>query len=473
MRLRSLRSAAAAGLVLATGLAVLQTGPAAAAANPDPAHVTDEAWWLMEQLQALQPGSRNGGQYTDKPGYHNTRAGNDSDDYSVRDAEDQGGPADKTAAYDWTFPDAQGGSYTTIALYSNRLLASAQNAADPRLDGWREFFGQADSDDDVEGWDFRYGEAASSEPSHLWHIHLSEDRDKVTSMDNKLAMLSVLKGETVEQWQGGGGGATGTLTGTPADLTGDGRPDLVARSADGTLRMYVHSGNAAAPYNAAPLTIGTGWGGMTWIGVADVTGDDRPDVLARTAEGHLKLYRHTGSATAPISGGGEVLGVGWQAVTAITLGDVTLDGRTDIVARLADGTLWQYPNQGASGSVLFRGRVRIGTGWNSLTAITTGDVDLDGEVDIVARFPDGTLRVYPHSGNASAPYGSPVQIGLGWNPITAVALTDVTGDGKTDLVGRWPDGTLRHFPHTGSTTAPYSTAPVQIGTGWSAITALT
>ncbi len=173
------------------------------AANPNPALITDASWWLMQQLQALQPGTLNGGIYDDKPGYHNTRARNKPDNYSVRDAVDQGGPPDKAAAYDWTFPDAQAGRYATIAKYSSRLLAAGRDPEDHRLDGWREFFGQADSDTDVEGWDFRENEAATSNKSHLWHIHLSENRNQVESMDNKRALLSVLRGESRDQAETG------------------------------------------------------------------------------------------------------------------------------------------------------------------------------------------------------------------------------------------------------------------------------
>uniref|UniRef100_UPI00046F05CD hypothetical protein n=1 Tax=Salinispora cortesiana TaxID=1305843 RepID=UPI00046F05CD len=168
--------------------------PATAAGNPD--KVAEASSWLQEELLKLQPGTADGGTYTDKPGYHNTRVANSPTDYSVLDDNDQGGPSDKAAAYDWTFSEA-----TNIAEYSSRLLASGQDPDDPRLDGWREFFGQADSDNEVEGWDFRKDEAATSDPSHLWHIHLSEDRDKVTSFENKEALLSVLRGETVDQWR--------------------------------------------------------------------------------------------------------------------------------------------------------------------------------------------------------------------------------------------------------------------------------
>lgn len=172
--------------------------------NPNPDRITDEMWWLMGELLKLAPGSLNGGIYANKKGYHNTRAANDltwPGNYSVRDAVDREGPDDKAAAFDWTFPDAQAGNYNTIALFSKRLLLSGQNPNDPRLDGWREFYGNADLDTEVEGYDFRYDRLASSDTSHLWHIHGSETRKYVTSFDNKVAMLSVLKGETVEEWR--------------------------------------------------------------------------------------------------------------------------------------------------------------------------------------------------------------------------------------------------------------------------------
>jgi hypothetical protein len=154
----------------------------------------------MEQLLILEPGSQNGGIYANKPGYHNTRKANLKTNYSVVDLVDKQGPNDKAAAYDWTFPTSQTGNYTRIAHFTNLLLKSAKDMNDPRLNGWREFYGQADMDTAVEGWDTRYGVPATSDPSHLWHIHMSETRGLVGDRANKVAMLSVLKGETTAQW---------------------------------------------------------------------------------------------------------------------------------------------------------------------------------------------------------------------------------------------------------------------------------
>jgi len=169
----------------------------------------------MAALLALEPGTQSGGMYAYKPGYHNTRGNLLAEpewrnDYSIRDEEDKQGPADKCAAYDWTFPEAHAGNYGRIRLYTDRLQA-AWERDDPRVSGWREALGQSDSDLLAEGYDFRYHRERTPDSSHLWHIHLSEDRGMVESWHNKQAMLSVLSGQSLEDWLAGGGSAPGPI----------------------------------------------------------------------------------------------------------------------------------------------------------------------------------------------------------------------------------------------------------------------
>lgn len=173
--------------------------------NPSPAYIHDSMWWLWEQLHALEPDTQLGGIYARKSGYHNTGSDNEArwpGNYSIRDAADRRGEhwRTKASAIDWTFPSAQRGDYSRIAKYHARLI-NAGKARDPRLSGWREAYGQADADRQVEGWDFRYNKAVTSDDSHLWHIHLSESREHIGSKVNKEALLSVLKGEPLADWQ--------------------------------------------------------------------------------------------------------------------------------------------------------------------------------------------------------------------------------------------------------------------------------
>lgn len=185
--------------------------------NSNPSRVTDAMWWLWLQLDALEPETQLGGIYADKSGFHNTRAANQAKwpgNYSVRDAIDLKGPSDKAAAIDWTFPSAQRGDYSLISKYFTRFLNAAK-ANDPRLAGWKEGFGQADSDSEVEGWDVRKDCPSTSDSSHLWHIHFSESRAHVESFWNKAALLSVLSGESLADYLARGGQLVGTVVQPP------------------------------------------------------------------------------------------------------------------------------------------------------------------------------------------------------------------------------------------------------------------
>lgn len=174
--------------------------------NPNPSRITDAGWNFMMALLAMEPGTENAGIYANKPGYHNTRNNNSANDYSRRHPLDLLGPGDKAAAYDWTHRSAQSGDYRSMVKYGARLKA-AHAARDPRLYGWREAQGQTDVDSSPEELNFAADGWTTGVPSssHAWHWHFSEHRAFVASWDNKLAMLSILRGESLTDYLARGG----------------------------------------------------------------------------------------------------------------------------------------------------------------------------------------------------------------------------------------------------------------------------
>lgn len=185
--------------------------------NPNPATITDAAWWLWLRLKELEPRTQLGGILAWKKGFHSTGQYNLEhypDNYSIRDAVNRSGSwwRDKASALDWTFPDAQGGTYTTIAKYTARVLASGRDTNDPRLDLiMHEVYGNADSDSTVEGWDEYHETSVTSDSSHLWHLHFSFFRSKCGDFWGMWALLTVLMGWSVAQWR-----ATLPVAETPA-----------------------------------------------------------------------------------------------------------------------------------------------------------------------------------------------------------------------------------------------------------------
>jgi peptidoglycan hydrolase-like protein with peptidoglycan-binding domain len=179
-------------------------------ANPNKTLITDAEWWLWLRLHEMEPATELGGIYANKSGFHNTGKanvdhgqGDRSTNYSIRDKVNRSGAGmTHASALDWTFPDAQRGKFGTIDKYTSRLMASALDKNDPRLDMiLHEFYGQADSDRQVEGYDELHEEHVSSDDSHLWHIHMSFLRSECDDFWGMWALLTVLMGWSVAKWR--------------------------------------------------------------------------------------------------------------------------------------------------------------------------------------------------------------------------------------------------------------------------------
>lgn len=176
------------------------------AKNPDPKRITDALWYFAQECLAMQPGTQYGGIVAAQPGYHGWRdwliANGRSGDYSIRYAPDKLGPGDKSAAFDWTFPDAQSGRYGTIITYGARVR-EAWRIGDARAYGFREVLIQADADSDAEGYDFYLDSTRTPDDSHLWHGHFSVLRQFLNDFGAMNGMLSILAGESLTTWRAG------------------------------------------------------------------------------------------------------------------------------------------------------------------------------------------------------------------------------------------------------------------------------
>ncbi|MGW6883584.1 FG-GAP repeat domain-containing protein [Streptomyces goshikiensis] len=148
------------------------------------------------------------------------------------------------------------------------------------------------------------------------------------------------------------------------DIYRDGKPDLLARDKAGVLWLYKGTGNPGSPFQDR-VRVGGGWNVYDQlIGSADVTGDGRPDLLARDKAGVLWLYKGNDNPTVPFEDRTRIAG-GWNVYDQFSLvGDITGDNRADLVARDAAGVLWLYKGNGKQ-PVPFDDRTRVGSGWNT------------------------------------------------------------------------------------------------------------
>jgi hypothetical protein len=257
---------------------------------------------------------------------------------------------------------------------------------------------------------------------------------------------------------------------TGNDLDGNWASDVVARDAAGVLWLYPR--DAASGAWRRRVQLGSGWRVYdTVLTPGDLDRDGAPDVVARRGN-DLWLFSARGSGTL---GRGVKIGTGWKGYDALAApGDLTGDDVPDLLARNhATGALWLFPRTGPLyGKAGWGTPVRVSTGWRGLSLLTgAGDLTGDGRADLLARTSTGTLRLYPGTGSASAPLGKPVAVGTGWNGYDALVVPgDLDRDGRPDLLARdRKTGSLSLFSRAESGAWR---RPVRVSTGWGGFTAI-
>jgi subtilisin-like proprotein convertase family protein len=219
-----------------------------------------------------------------------------------------------------------------------------------------------------------------------------------------------------------------------ADFDEDGKADLVWQHRDGTLAFWHQDGlKRLAVGNAQPADPGD----ALWrvVGVGDFNADGHPDLVWQYADGTVGVWfmdrtRRIGSSLIYPSGSGDA---SWKVVA---VADVNQDGQPDL--------LWQH-DQGTLGVWFMSGLSQIASqllnppdpGTTAWRVVGAGDIDRDGQPDLLWQHQDGTLAVWFMQGaqRTGSALLNPANAGdVGWR---------VAGVGDFDADG-WPDLAWQH-----------------------------
>ncbi|MDB5236618.1 MAG: hypothetical protein JWR44_3611 [Hymenobacter sp.] len=217
------------------------------------------------------------------------------------------------------------------------------------------------------------------------------------------------------------------------DVNGDGRTDIVVAN-QGSYTMGVLLGSATAPGTfGSALTYPSGGNTPNIVALADVNGDNRPDIVVTNRDsGSAGVL--LGSSTVP---GTFALAVAYAVGSTpigLAVGDVNNDGRPDIVTgnRNINGSVSVLLGSAAAPGT-FSPVVSYPSGSANTQGVALGDVNGDGRTDIVAIHPNGIASVGVLLGTPSA-FAPAVTYPTGGSTPNFVALGDVNGDGRLDAV---------------------------------------
>lgn len=213
-----------------------------------------------------------------------------------------------------------------------------------------------------------------------------------------------------------------------ADVNGDGRPDIISANTF-TFSVGVLLGNGNGTF-AAMVPYTTGSNSPTKVAVGDVNADGKPDIVAAVS-GAVGVLLGNGNGT-------------FQAISTIALSnsprklalaDVNGDGRLDIVT-VSDRGSGSTSVLLSTGNGTFAQAVTYATGSNSFSnGVAVADVSGDGKPDLITANPGNyTTGVLKNNGNGTFAAVQSFSVGTSIPAPYEVVAADVSGDGKADII---------------------------------------
>jgi len=294
-----------------------------------------------------------------------------------------------------------------------------------------------------------FGAATNTATSDYPLYPLVGDFDRNGEVDT-----AVIEGDTAPTLVSGtdpGEVATFTLTGVPlacssaqdsvgGDVDNDGDVDLVVACAgDGTVKVYDNNGSGGFALSES-LNVGSGAGSFpAGVELADLNQDGWLDIaMALRSDGEIHTWTNDGDGTFTFRDSESAhVGAGGGNPWDVEVGDIDKDGDIDIMAvgnEFDNDTNFEVFDNDGTGMIASTDSISH-TGDNG-RRMTIGDVDNDGDLDVVVGIRDEgdtLIALNDGAGGFPAAFTSVLDDAVG-NDVLQPRLADINRDGVLDII---------------------------------------
>lgn len=215
------------------------------------------------------------------------------------------------------------------------------------------------------------------------------------------------------------------------DLDNDGYPDLV--SADGKIIGWQNKG---APFSGLWNNQALGSPGVATYALAlgDLDNDGYLDVASGSewSGGYeVQVWQNDGTPFDAVWSSNDVGDA--DAVLALAIGDLDNDGYLDLISGDDGAAINAWENDGTPFTGFWAGQY-VGSGSTDVSALAVGDLDNDGDLDVVSGNASNRVSAWENDGDPFGGTWSAQTVFTTDDGIESLTLADADGDGDLDVL---------------------------------------